>query len=545
MLGDILGLKYYGFQKSIRLLGLLFRFITKKIHEAHIKRNTSNPNCRLCNADTTIKRNAMHRLTVKNQFIPTAYEIHLAWDLVCKQATAEVRAKVSSKKLQSYEEENGILISGGRLSYPDVLVDSPELPYFPDMNYKSPVALVRSNLVTSLAIYIHWYVLPHVGYEQQLSFMLKIVHVENLRFLIKRIRNECPRCRYLVKRSPVASTGNQSKLAMLKVPAFYAAMIDICGPFDAFTLIRDAKDKRCRKAYMLVFVCLTSSATNIHCIEDMTTESIVSAILRHSNRYGIAQFLLADNQSSFHVLDQARVQFQDLQGQLWKNKRIILDFSTPLHHAGHGKVEVRVKLIREMLKTTSESSKEHSYLMWETVCSTISNMLNNMPIAHCSDQNGVDDPIFLVTPNSLILGKNQNRSVSGPIELEDCYVNNQFTNANEITELVQSQIAKMAHKYVPGRKVCKASPPLIGEIILFVMKESERSRNVQYKFGRVIENYVDGRENKIRIKYKNSTELVFREVCRHINEIVVILSLQDLKFDTMHQQLHELQMKHL
>ena len=546
MLDDIIGLQYYGFQKSIRLLGLLFRFITRKIHQSHEKKGVTNHKCRLCNSDNTVKRNAMHTLTVKNQFIPTSYEIHLAWDFICRQASDEVRANVSSKKLLAYEEENGVLVSGGRLSYPDVLVDSPELPYLPDMNYKSPVALVKSNLVVSLAIYIHWYVLPHVGIEQQLSFMLKIVHVENLRFLIKKVRNECTRCKYLVKRSPVASTGNQTRLAMLKVPAFYAAMIDICGPFDAFTLIRQVRDKRTRKAYMLVFVCLTSSATNIHCLEDMTTESIVSAILRHSNRYGVAQFLLADNQSSFHVLDQARVQIQDLQGKLWKNKRIILDYSTPLHHAGHGKVEVRVKLIREMLNTTSESSKEHSYLMWETVGSTISNMLNNMPIAHCSDRNGIDDPIFLVTPNSLLLGKNQNRSVSGPIELEDCYVSNQFTNVNEITELVQSNIARMAHKYVPGRKVCISSPPLIGEIILFVMKESERSRNIQMKYGRVVENYVDGRENKIRIKYKNSTEIVFREVCRHVNEIVVILSLQDLKFDTMHEQLlNELQMKHL
>ena len=546
MLTDILELKYYGFQKSLRLIGLLFRFITRTMHAVHIKKQTTNLKCRLCNSDETIKRNSMHRLTVKNNFIPTAYEIHLAWDLLCRKATNEVRANASNKKLLAYEEENGILVSGGRLTYPDVLVDSPELPYFPDLNFKSPVALVRSNLVTSLAIYIHWNVLPHVGVDQQLSFMLKIVHVENLRFLIKRVRNECPRCRYLLKQSPAASTGNQSKLAMLKAPAFYAAMIDIAGPFDSFSLVRQVKDKRKRKAYMLIFVCLTSSATNIHCIEDMTTESIVSAILRHSNRYGIAQFLIADNQSSFVTLKQARIQFQDLQGHVWKDKRIILDFSTPLHHAGHGKVEVRVRLIREMLDSTSESSKEKSYLMWETVASTISNMLNNMPIAHCSDQNGVDDPIFLVTPNSLILGKNQNRSVAGPIELEDCYVNSQFTNVNELTELVQSQIARMAHKYVPGRKVSTASPPLIGEIILFVMKENQRSRNVIYKYGRVTQNYVDGRENKIRIRYKNSTESVYREVYRHVNEIVVILSLQDLQFETVHQQLlHDLKSKYL
>lgn len=540
-LKNLLRLKRFGFLKSVRLIGLVYRFITRTRHRSHIKNKVNNPLCHLCTP--TVIRESMDKLPLGHRFIPTPYEIHLAWNCLCKRATAEVLAEVSPKKIAAYDNENGILVSGGRLSYPDLLVDNPELPYFPDLKFKAPVALVKSDLVISLATFIHWDVLHHPGVEIQVNFMLRIVHVENLRFLIKKLRNQCPRCRYLVKKRPIASTGNQSKLAMLKCPAFYATMLDIGGPFAAHNSIMQKEtrnpDSKTKKAYMLIFVCLTSSATNICVLEDMTTESIVQAILRHSNRYSVPKFLIADNQSSFTTLKHARFQFQDVQGRLWKDQRIILEYSTPLYHQGHGKVEVRMKLTRELLDRTAESGKKHSFLKWETIGSTIANMLNNLPIAHCSDQNGIDDPIFLITPNSLLLGKNQNRSVSGPIDLADCTVEAQFTKVNELTEMIQTQISQMIHKYVPGRKVYSTSPPLVGEIVIFVMSEAQRSRNVGYKFGRIIANYVDGRENKVTIKYKNSTETVFRKLDRHVEEIVIILSLEDLKFDTMHDQLLE------
>ena len=100
---------------------------------------------------------------------------------------------------------------------------------------------------------------------------------------------------------------------------------------------------------------------------------------------------------------------------------------------------------------------------------------------------------------------------------------------NEISEIVQNQIGEMIHKYVPGRKVSLAAPPQPGEVVLFVMKESDRARNVVYKFGRILENYVDGRENKVLIKYKNEGEVTFREVLRHTKDVV---ALADLEFDT-------------
>lgn len=545
LLTDLLNLKYYGFEKSIRLLGLLFRFITRLKHASHGTGNGTKVNCQLCNVVKS--RDNLETLPLNHGFIPTSYEIHLAWNMLCRQETIQVRIALTQKKIAAYKDEHGILVSGGRMMYDELIVDNPELPYFPRLNFTSPVALVNSPLTIAIAVFIHWEVLYHPGVEQQLSFMLKILHVENLRFLIKKIRNQCPRCRFLIKKRLNPATGNQSKLAMLKCPPFFAAMLDICGPFTAYEIMaKETRNAKSKEAYFLVIVCLTSASTNICVLEDKTTESIIQAITRHSNRYSIPKFLILDNESSFLCLKQARVQFQDLQGNLWKDQRLILEIGTPLNHHSHGKVEIRVKLLRELLNRTAQNGKKHSFLMWETVGSTVANMLNNLPIAHCSDRNSIDDPIFLVTPNSLLMGKNQNRSAAGPIELQDCEVNSQFQNINEITSILQSNLAAMVHKYVPGRKVCDGSPPLIGEIVVFVAKENQRARNVVYKFGRVLSNFVDGRCNKITIKYRNATEKVFRQVDRTIDEVSIIMSLEDLKFDTMHQQLlKDLQLKYL
>ena len=51
------------------------------------------------------------------------------------------------------------------------------------------------------------------------------------------------------------------------------------------------------------------------------------------------------------------------------------------------------------------------------------------------------------------------------------------------------------------------------------------------------ENFVQGRANKVRIIYKNSGESVFRETTRNIRDIVIIMKIEDLDFNSAEQQL--------
>lgn len=68
--------------------------------------------------------------------------------------------------------------------------------------------------------------------------------------------------------------------------------------------------------------------------------------------------------------------------------------------------------------------------------------------------------------------------------------------------------------------------------MIFVMTDNIRSRNMTWKYGKVTEILVDGRKGKVKIQYKNSSEVVWREVDRHVSQVVLLVSLDDLFLNT-------------
>ena len=108
---------------------------------------------------------------------------------------------------------------------------------------------------------------------------------------------------------------------------------------------------------------------------------------------------------------------------------------------------------------------------------------------------------------------------------------------SEITNIMYDHLEKNIHKYVPGKRVSTSNPPRVGEIVLFLAIEAERKRNERFKYGMITETCVDGRLNRVRIKYRNSNEVVHRSTTRNVRDIVIIMNLEDLDFNTVDQQL--------
>ena len=80
--------------------------------------------------------------------------------------------------------------------------------------------------------------------------------------------------------------------------------------------------------------------------------------------------------------------------------------------------------------------------------------------------------------------------------------------------------------------------------MIFIMKDNTRSKNKIWKFGRVIQNYVDGHGGKLRICYKIANEAVVREIERHLNQVCLIQSLDEVDFNTeQHRLAMEIQQK--
>ena len=84
----------------------------------------------------------------------------------------------------------------------------------------------------------------------------------------------------------------------------------------------------------------------------------------------------------------------------------------------HGKVERRIRHVKESLM--SISNERLSVMQWETIASTISNAINNLPLALGSIKADFES-MDLITPNRLLLGRNNDRCPVGPVLVSGDY----------------------------------------------------------------------------------------------------------------------------
>ena len=107
-------------------------------------------------------------------------------------------------------------------------------------------------------------------------------------------------------------------------------------------------------------------------------------------------------------------------------------------------------------------------------------------------------------------------------------------------------LGDFVHRFIPGRKLAEGQVPDVDDIVLFLHKEAQRSRNCKYKFGRVIQTDIDGRKNKIKIRYRNASEVISREVERSVKDVVLIHGTNEIDFNTQeHYLAAEIQSRYL
>ena len=160
-----------------------------------------------------------------------------------------------------------------------------------------------------------------------------------------------------------------------------------------------------------------------------------------------------------------------------------------------------MKIVKELLEKTGDNGIKHSFLLWETVVLRLSTFMNSLPIARGEDsRNPKDMEVFgFICPNHFILGANPKRILDGTSTLigSKCKM---LENLEETRTFLEDALLSHLHRFIPsslGHKSDKV--PEVGDLVIFIMKDNMRSRNKIWKFGRVIQNYVDGRSGKLRI----------------------------------------------
>ena len=536
----------HGFKKAFHIMAIMHRFILKTRHKAHITREVDfDDACRLCVTLKEFRTNGLEKVqpydsTIKkvdeestdNEMplikVCSPLDFHNAWHSICKLGTKEVKEQYNDSQLSEYTERDGVLFGGGRLSYPEIRCNNVyENPLFENIDYFQPVFLCSSQITYSLCMYVHWDLSPHSGTDRTMAFVLQIIHVEKLKKVVKFIRETCLRCRYLLKKHYIPMTGNQATYSLMRAPPFFCSMIDIAGTYKSYDSV---KRRVTKDAYFLIQCCLITGAVSIHVMEDLSTSSVVLALSRHSSRYGWAKYLILDNQSSFTTLRNMKISFKDLRGCLWEDQKVILDFSTPLAHNEHGRVESKVKALKEYLEKASETSKRHSYVEWETCGMNVASLINGLPICVNQDDRTSLGELSFITPNHFLIGRNNNRAPEKFVKIED--PREALESLAEMNKMLYDLLGNYVYRFIPGRRYTVENGPDTDDIVLFISKEAERSRNIRYKFGRIIGTGIDGRANKVKIQYRNASEAIFRTVDRNVKDLVLIKGIDEIDFNS-------------
>ena len=355
--------------------------------------------------------------------------------------------------------------------------------------------------------------------------MLCLVHIIGGRKLAMFIKRGCKRCRILNKESIELAMGPVQDVNLCIAPPFFASQIDIFGPFKSYSNV----NKRATvKVWFLLLCCCTTGAIDIRVMDDYSTESVVLAFIRFSCRFGYPKYVLPDAGSQLiKSCQDMRYSYTDLKQKLSTDYGVQFTPCPVGAHYVHGKVERKIREVKKSINTHVQNERL-SVLQWESLMQQIANSINNLPIGLNNKTEDLEN-LDLITPNRLILGRNNQRCPNSPLTI--CEDHKKMIENNAI--LFKAWFKAWIISYVPllmerPKWHTNDREMNIGDIVLFL--KSEKEYDQQYQYG-MISDVFKGRDGKIRrvdVKYRNPNEVTNRVTQLGARDLVIVFPVDEL-----------------
>ena len=498
----------FRFQKVVHILAIIMKFC--KILKQRVKSSKNPPH--------PPKANPSLVFLVEE-------DITSARNYFFQKGTQEIKKFLPSKRFKEItSEEHGILKYTGRiLDNNDIKIVGRFTNAMRDLSSSTfcvPVLDRFSPVSVAIVNEVHWHHITakHSGVETTLRFVNLQAYILEGRSLVKMVRKSCQRCRYLMKRAVDVAMGPISKHNLTIAPAFYAAQVDLCGPFDSYS----PHHKRTTvKIWLLIFVCATTSTTNIKIMDDYSTQSFILGFTRFSCEVGYPKTLLCDAGSQLiKGCQDMRFSYLDIKHRLFMDHQIEFEVCSVGAHNEHGKVERKIREITSSINVIHQ--QRLSILQWETLVSSIANSINNMPLALKGIVGDLEN-LDILTPNRLKLGRNNERSPVEPVQL----ISNPSKLIEENRKIFDSWFENWLLSHVPKllkqEKWFTTSDEIkIGDIVLFLKNDSKICSTYQYGKVISIEFSSDGLARHANVRYMNANEKVFRETRRSTRNLIII-----------------------
>ena len=495
----------FAFQKVVRIMGYVKRFIHN------------------------LRRHCISKVARNDvQITPTDLseeEIKSAEEYYFQKGTCEVKTFTSKSKYENItcEKDGKLMFTGRILPDQDMSIVGKFTKFMKDLSSTTfcvPVLDRYSPVAYSIVLDIHWNhpTARHSGVETTHRFVMQKAHIIEGRQLVKQIRDSCERCRYLMKRTVDIAMGPVSPYNLTIAPAFFYSQIDLSGPYTAYS---PHNKRKSIKIWLIVFCCCSTSAVSIKTMDDYTATSFILAFTRFSCDRGFPRKLLCDEGSQLvKGCKEMQINLRDIQTKMLKTHKVDFQVCPVQGHYMHGKVERKIREINASIEKIAHKDRL-SLLQWETLSATIANTINNLPLA-LGNIVGDFECMDLITPNRLLLGRNNERSPAGDL----VFTQNPSRILDQNEQIYQSwfEVWLIIHvpKLVKQQKWFQTDSINVGDVIIFTKIDSVISKD--YTYGQVVdlEYSKDGVARKATVRYKNANEDVFRETKRAVRGLVVI-----------------------
>lgn len=182
---------------------------------------------------------------------------------------------------------DGVIKVGGRLSNSDLSFDQ-----------KHPIVLPRKHHILNLLVDYHHKVNCHAGPELLMSILRQRYWILSARNLIRNRVQKCLPCFRLRPKSTFPEMSEHKPCRVIQsAKCFINTGTDYAGPFKV-TVAR-GRGMRSVKAYVCLYVCMSTRAIHIELSGDLSTASFMAAFKRFLSRRGPVSRMYSDNGLNF------------------------------------------------------------------------------------------------------------------------------------------------------------------------------------------------------------------------------------------------------
>ena len=377
-------------------------------------------------------------------------------------------------RLCPFIDADGILRVGGRLR-------QSELQY----GVKHPIVLPRNGPLVELIIDHYHKVHCHAGPMALQAILQRKYWILSARKIIRQRIFKCMPCYRLKARSAQPLMSDLPSDRVTQARAFSGVGTDFAGPFQVrASQLRNAKTM---KAYLCVFVCLSTKAVHLEVVSDLSTEAFLAAFSRFVSRRGLPALIRSDCGTNFVGSNRHLNEVQRFLGahsaqieEGMTRRGITWLFNPPSAPNFGGIFESAVKAAKTHLKRVI-GEQVLTFEELTTVFARIEAVLNSRPLCSLSSE---PSEFEVLTPGHFLIGQPL-------IAVPECSLEDVRISSLSRFQLVQSISQHFWRRWHTeylhtlqqrSKWTSRSEPPAVGDLIL--LKE-DNLPPLKWKRGRI------------------------------------------------------------